>query len=167
MPARKLILVRHAHRETKDRRLDNSLSEKGWKQEALLRAHFFERCKNIPPKELDFQSSPKTRCVETIEALSKCLEKKLHIENLLTERQADEDSKAFQSRIDQFIDKFKSSEALIVFACSHGDLIPEIVRTTADIHLHIGKAGWVELSLEKNKWKIDELVAHWKDLKRL
>lgn len=63
------ILIRHAHRDTADRAQDNGLSKKGREQAKRLRKYFEER---FPEGEGDLVlvTSPKKRCVETIEPIA-------------------------------------------------------------------------------------------------
>lgn len=143
------------------------MDEKGTRQAELIKEHFHQRFQSMDPKELDFQTSPKKRCVETLEGLAKSLKKEAFITPLLDERQSGEDSKAFTKRIRSFLESFKQQKAEIVMACSHGDYIPSFIKLTTDLSTDIGKAGWIELSYENDQWRVEELVAHWKDIKKL
>lgn len=167
MPTRKLILTRHAHRDTSDRSVDNGLSEKGWKQEKLISKHFMGLLQNELPRNIEFESSPKLRCQETLKGLAKNLSKDLSINPKLDERLADEDAKKFNQRVRSFLHDFEKSEIPTLFACSHGDWIPEAVKIATDVSTQIGKAGWIELGYENDEWKILDLIAHWKDIERL
>ena len=79
-PLKKLILVRHAHRDTDVRTRDNGLSDKGKDQVKKLIEFGCERLKN---EEVAFFTSPKKRCQETIGPVAKEFKKEVIIDERL------------------------------------------------------------------------------------
>lgn len=135
----RLVLMRHAHRDrwTPDR--DNGLSEKGMVQ-AQERVHdvrrFFER-------ELRLWTSPRLRCIETLQPLASAFDRALMVQPLLNERQLDEDDRTFRARIRQALlvamDDLATSPATLV-VCSHGDWLPEAMRVLVGMPLAFQKS---------------------------
>ena len=136
---KRLILIRHANRDTDLPMLDNGLNDKGKKQvKQLVRfAH---------DKDLEgalFLSSPKKRCVETITPLAEALESTVKIEPNLSEGYS-------TKNLDAFIEKLKHEDAEVIVACSHGDWIPAFVQRLTGASISIKKAGWCEIELTGN-----------------
>ncbi len=83
---KKIILIRHAHRETgADRDRDNGLSEKGQKQAKNVAKFFKEYSSKTDTNPNTLYSSPKLRCQETLAPLSKLLNLPIAVEPLLDE----------------------------------------------------------------------------------
>src|SRR5262245_33981006 len=67
-----LILIRHGHRDNSRRELDNGLTEKGQSQAKNIRRFFAERFSGDEiGKGLWLVSSPKVRCMETLQPTAK------------------------------------------------------------------------------------------------
>lgn len=118
------LYIRHAHRETYDRSLDNGLSEKGHQQAEQL----VEVLEQVPgltrPKKI--LSSPKLRCLQTAEHLARWIGGEVIVEPLLDEQRPKEEAPAFFGRIAKFlVDHQKSSEVAFV---SHGDVLALMAR---------------------------------------
>src|SRR3989338_5726245 len=114
-----LILVRHAHRDTSQgREKDNGLSYKGKMQSERLKKYIYPLCKN---STVQLFSSPKKRCVETLNPLTKQLHKKIYLTPLLLEKNESETLKYFFGRIQKFFQIFRKNKAEITIACTHVD----------------------------------------------
>ncbi|MDB5037027.1 MAG: hypothetical protein JWQ35_555 [Bacteriovoracaceae bacterium] len=152
-----LIVVRHAHRDVIDPSEDNGLSEKGQKQAMAIKSFYI---KNFDSKEIKLFSSPKLRCQETLEPLSKYLNVKMEILDLL-----DESSQTKGGRIEERIMKFKTwwfKEAPpLMMICSHGDWIPTFFEQTLNQSTALKKGGWAELKLRSGKVSLEKLVQRW------
>jgi broad specificity phosphatase PhoE len=84
MKDRKLIIVRHAHRDTSSgRERDNGLSERGREQAKAVSRYFRER---FAKETALLLSSPKVRCIETLLPLSDRLDVEVQILDLLDEQ---------------------------------------------------------------------------------
>lgn len=146
MSDRRLIIVRHAHRDTSQgRSLDNSLSKKGWEQAASVAKDLSSKLKG---KKFVLISSPKKRCRETLQELAVALDCKIKISRLLDERDEDlETGSAFRKRIKKFVRWWENSKSSITVICSHGDWIPELTSMIQGEGLDLRKGEWVELEL--------------------
>jgi broad specificity phosphatase PhoE len=151
----RLILIRHAHRDTSDRESDNGLSEKGWEQAYELAKHFAKEFKDRKPRLL---SSGKRRCVETLEPISKVTGVKVEIDPLLMEQEHEERSARFQARIERFLEIWKESKEELTVACSHGDWIPAALRELTGEEVDLKKGAWAELVRQGSKVKLRELI---------
>jgi phosphohistidine phosphatase SixA len=139
-PRKRLILIRHAHRDLSDRDLDNGLSDKGHAQvKKLLKLADDE----LPKKpRATFMSSPKARCIQTIEPLAEAHGAELEICGWLDE------GDHLDSRVKEFTDWWRSSRAPeLTVICSHGDWIPLCLKVLTGVEQAIEKGGWAEVSL--------------------
>ncbi|MBN8553917.1 MAG: histidine phosphatase family protein [Deltaproteobacteria bacterium] len=134
-----LIILRHAHRDTSERSLDNGLDEKGIEQVARLKKFFAE---NYSVKNPQAFSSPKIRCQETIAAIGK-----FETMDLLDERDLKENEKEFLARVEKFMDWWKTEAADFCVICSHGDWIPTFLYKAIREPLDLKKAGLIEMNL--------------------
>lgn len=145
MSERRLILVRHAHRDKKQGRdVDNGLSKKGWKQEARFRKHWKKRLKG---RSVTFVSSPKLRCVETVAPLAAALDCDVGVMNLLDEQRNEESQLTFDGRIMKFIVWMKTQKVEYVVASSHGDWIPDCLALLGVGREEISKGDWRKIDL--------------------
>jgi broad specificity phosphatase PhoE len=136
MTHKRLIFIRHAHRDTEFYSRDNGLSEKGLKQvKSVVR---FARTREI--EDALFLSSPKLRCIETITPVAKDQESEVILEFRIGEGCSDAD-------LESFADWWKYEAPDLVLACSHGDVIPMLVKRITGADISIKKAGWCELEL--------------------
>lgn len=155
MSRRKLILIRHAHRD-KDlgQHADNGLSRKGRKQAIAVREYFEKKFKS---DSIFVISSPKKRCKETVKPIAKSLEAPFRVFKLLDEQRVrpPEPNGRFQGRIRRFL-KIWEDNGGIWIACSHGDWIPECLQLLGLPKKNIPKASWITLSQKKKEWKVEE-----------
>ncbi len=158
-----LYLTRHAHRDVSDRTQDNGLSAKGREQAEALRQHFKKICeeKGVP---LRFISSPKRRCVETLTPLAAEFNFVIEIDDRLDENHGGEDLAGFLRRISSFLVELNESKGLI-FACSHGDWIPEAMRLLVDQEIDLKKGAFTEVDISTQPPKLIQVVQSLKDSK--
>jgi broad specificity phosphatase PhoE len=145
-PEKILVLVRHAHRDTVSKKADNGLSPKGQKQALRLEVELASKFEEKPL----LISSPKKRCIETLEPLAEKLGQEVDIEPLLDEESPNEKSADFLDRIKAFANWWKTQAPKITIACSHGDWLPETVGLITGREADFVKSGWLLLTLESN-----------------
>ena len=153
-----LVLVRHAHRDTSNRELDNGLSDKGYEQAEKVRDYFVERFPKSSPLIL---SSQKTRCMQTVEPIAHKMKVPVKTSALLMEQAGDlpsETEKEFRTRIKKFCDSWMKSKEDLTIACSHGDWIPEALRYLVDTTTDLKKGGWAEIALIDGKPTLKYLI---------
>ncbi len=141
---KRLIFIRHAHRDTTDRELDNGLSEKGRSQVKKLVKLAREELGEKPfnQERIEFLTSPKRRCVETISPIAEELGGEIGISGLLDE------GDRLEKRVDEFLEWWRSPLApLVTVLCSHGDWIPLCLKRLTGQEQDISKGGWAEVSL--------------------
>ncbi|MBS1958912.1 MAG: histidine phosphatase family protein [Bdellovibrionales bacterium] len=140
--SKRLILIRHAHRDTDEPGKDNGLSGKGNEQVKRLLKFASDRLDDTDPM---FISSPKKRCQETLGPIAKMTGHKMEIDERLTEHGPTESTSLYLARIDEFLDhwKFECPDTTVV--SSHGDWIPIAVQRLTGAKIGLKKAGWVEI----------------------
>ncbi len=153
MAKRIFILVRHAHRDTDmGRSRDNGLSEKGRDQAKAFRDHFLE---TYGSKTALLLSSPKKRCLQTLEPLSHKIATPVEVEALLDEQSEGESFSDLEDRVSLFQAWREAEEAPLVVASSHGDWIPSFADKTVQQALPLKKGAWLTFEIsEKKKWKL-------------
>ncbi len=151
-----LIIVRHAHRDIvdSDRETDNGLSDKGKRQAKKIQKYFRERFKKETPLLI---SSPKRRCIETLEPIAK--KKKIEIaEHALLDEGGD-----LRTKVKNFIKQVEQKPDPIVMVCSHADWIDTFFDEMIGINSSLQKGGWLELSLESGQprltWMLQSVAA--------
>lgn len=146
-----LVLIRHAHRDTSQRALDNGLSEKGREQARWLKRFFTERFKVESFNDgLWIASSPKLRCLETVMPMAKAVGRSVDPHPDLDEQGARESRGAFELRIQSFLREWENSEVAIAIACSHGDWLPLAIHRVLGISGEMKKGSWFEVETEAN-----------------
>jgi broad specificity phosphatase PhoE len=138
---KRLILIRHAHRDTEVPSKDNGLSEKGEQQVKRLLRYFEKRIEG----EVRFLSSPKKRCRETLGPLVVRYGGELEIDGRLTETGPIERQEELLARLGEFMDEWKYQGPDLLVACSHGDIIPVLVERLTGARIGIKKCGVVEI----------------------
>ena len=143
---KRLIVIRHAHRNKPDGgAADNGLSKKG-KRQALWAAEHFRKVRVVGPTWV--ASSPKVRCVETVEEIAGIAKCRLKILKELDEQGPQESNKHFLERIKKFAAGWKESGPAYGVICSHGDWIPAFLEVIAHARVDLKKGGWLELEWE-------------------
>ena len=141
-----LILVRHAHRDTEDPSRDNGLSEKGKSQvEDLVR--YFETWvkREHDAVKVKCISSPKKRCIQTLEPIAEVLDRNLEIDGRISEVSPLETELQVRARLESFLEDWRSKNSEVTLACSHGDVIPLMVQMLTGARIGIKKAGLVQI----------------------
>lgn len=160
MRVKKIVLIRHAHRDVTDRSLDNGLSEKGHKQVQSLiqfterdRASLFKNAKSI-----EWFSSPKIRCVHTLTPLARHWGQRIEIEKRVDEQGAFEESREMKKRIQKMIEQWTLSESDLIIVCSHGDWIPLAIELWTGSSVSLKKCGWAEIGQDGNQMILVDLI---------
>ncbi len=162
-----LILVRHAHRETTLAQLDNGLSEKGLSQVESLKAYFKKRWVDEGLSGFRFLSSPKKRCLETIQPIAETVNQTVDTDPLLLEHGAGERYSDLSNRIENFLKDFFAHGQSVV-ACTHGDWIPEFARIVEGNAIHLRKSGVMVFKVNSSGGlKLVELITQWKSFENL
>jgi broad specificity phosphatase PhoE len=136
------LFIRHAHRDTEDRALDNGLSEKGRRQcEELVDELDRARPSRKPTRVL---TSPKLRCRETAEFVAAWAGVKLEIDERLDEQGPRETEKTFLKRVEEFYEKTRRDPG--VAFVSHGDVLPLLAQLGGLGRVDVKKAGYFWLT---------------------
>lgn len=117
--ARWQLFVRHAHRDTHDRSLDNGLSDKGRTQCDKLVRSLSARKPPLKPEKI--LSSPKLRCIDTAMALARWARVEVVVDARLDEQAPGESTREFEKRVKAFLERFED-EGEVAFV-SHGDVL--------------------------------------------
>lgn len=159
-----LILVRHAHRDNSHRELDNGLTEKGKKQAQWVRKFALGRMKeeNWDKGKIQLISSPKVRCVETLEPLGKSLELKVQASADLIEMQNRETVEQMDQRIHRFLRDWTSKSMPITIICSHGDWLPLAAFHLLGVSIDFKKGTWAEIEWHEGRAHLQWIVRSFK-----
>lgn len=151
-----LILLRHAQRQG----LDDALTEHG-KRQVEERGHFFFQ---VFGDQMDLMSSPKQRCLQSLETLGSLCKKPLQINEDLSERLDFEDSKAFEKRVQNALESrlSKSSWATTII-CSHSDWLFVGAKYLLDLQIQFLEGSWIHLVRDQSKWILKDFVSTDKD----
>lgn len=161
--SKRLIFIRHAHRDTSVRQLDNGLTDKGREQAKAIKRYFMSRFDEDDVKGgLWLVSSPKIRCVETLLPLSKSVGRAVDIHPHLNEGEAGEGGRALEARIQNFLNEWKQSKVETTVACSHGDWLPIAVHQLLGIYLDPKKGSWFELEWESDRAELAAYIPSFK-----
>lgn len=137
-----LILIRHAHRDTSQRELDNGLSKKGMIQARNL-AKKYQRLSFLEPPVL--LTSPKLRCIQTLEPIAEISQVPIEKNILLLEKDDYERMAHLQARVDQFLNGWKKSRHALTLVCSHGDWLPLAFQSLLGLEAEFKKGSWAEI----------------------
>lgn len=147
--AKTLVLIRHAHRDTSTRELDNGLDDKGRDQARNIKRFFTDRFADYDSaKGIWFVSSPKIRCIETLVPAAKSRNAEVDVHPGLDEKHFKESGSSFEERVNGFIAEWERSTATVTLACSHGDWLPVAVHRLLGLNLEHKKGAWLELERE-------------------
>lgn len=160
-----LILIRHGHRDNSRRELDNGLDDKGRDQAKAIKRFFTERfSKDDLGKGLWLVSSPKARCVETLQPLAKAIDRPVDIHPGLDEQNGREGSKGFEARVQAFLREWVDSKMQITVLCSHGDWLPVAAHQLLGISQDFKKGGWLEIDSENGSHVLRWYIPTFKHL---
>lgn len=141
-----LVLIRHGHRDNSQRELDNGLDDKGREQAKALRRFFTERFSGPDLEQgLWLVSSPKLRCVETLQPLAKSVARPVDKHPSLDEQSAKETGRDFETRVQGFLREWMESKVALTLVCSHGDWLPVASQQLLGISQAFKKGAWLEL----------------------
>lgn len=158
-----LILIRHAHRDTSDRSLDNGLSSKGKEQAKALRSFFADRFTQEEIRHgLWLVSSPKKRCIETLEPIAKYADRSVDIHPEADEAHEGEGPSAFTERVHQFLHEWSASKAPVTVISSHGDWLPVAVFHLLGIHQEMKKGSWLEVDWKYSRGYLKWYIPHFR-----
>ena len=143
-----IILIRHAHRDTTNRDLDNGLSDKGYKQVEILKKWLPEKIKEFETKTMVALSSPKKRCVETLTPVARKTLSPLETWEDLDEQASNESREKFWERIQHSIHEIHKRPEELAMVCSHGDYLPLFIFHLLGVNLELNKAGVCGLSTD-------------------
>lgn len=133
------IIIRHAHRnKTFGSDFDNGLSAKGRKQAKRLLKFYAKRFGSRPPWIL---CSPKLRCTETVQPIARKTRARIHLSEHLDE--GGNPSGKARALLREL--RGRSSKTIVL--CSHGDIIPALLKQLTRRELSLSKGGWAELEL--------------------
>jgi broad specificity phosphatase PhoE len=154
-----LIIIRHGSRDNSRRELDNGLDEKGKDQAKRIKRFFSSRFSQDDLKGgLWLVSSPKIRCVETLQPIAKALDRPVDIHPGLDEQSPREAGSGMEVRIQNFLSEWKKSGVGITVLSSHGDWIPMAVSRLLGLTIDPKKGSWLEIAGEGGlitlKWYI-------------
>lgn len=155
-----LILIRHAHRDTSQRELDNGLSEKGQRQTRRLVKYFQKRFRHEDwgADEVQFESSPKVRCLETLSPIAQIMGKTVNLEPRLTEQKPQEGFARFQARLQDYLKSWTESSASVTLICGHGDALPLMTYHLLGAAVDFKKAGFLELQWEAGQAHLKQFI---------
>jgi broad specificity phosphatase PhoE len=153
---RTLILVRHAHRKKLGPNprlasaLDNGISTQGRAQAKRVRDRFV---KTFGPKaQPTLLSSPKLRCLETLAPLAKKLDAAIEIRLGLDESP----DPIKQARA--FLQRWKKSRCKTTVICSHGDVLPALLKLTLGAPIELDKGAWCVLEWDSAGFRVASLL---------
>ncbi len=155
---RQLIIVRHAHRDKPSplgRKADNGISKKGQLQAKKV-ARLYRKLLGAQKAELI--SSPKVRCVETLEPLAKKLKTKIATHKGLDEQPDEETAEDYRETVGQFIKGWMKSNSPITMVCSHGDWIPVALDVLLGAGFELKKGGWAQFEYAQKKFDLKLIV---------
>ena len=151
-PEKYLFIVRHAHRDTTNRLLDNGLSAKGQQQAERVSEYLGTLLKSMNTgTSLKIETSPRLRCQETLAPLCKSLNREATINPLLDERSSTEGNYQLEARIKAFVEAWKRGDTRATVISSHGDWIPYAVPMLTGEALDLNKAGIAEIHWIQNR----------------
>lgn len=157
---RTLILIRHAHRDTSNRNLDNGLSDKGQKQVKRLVKYFQKRFRyeEWSVSNIKFESSPKLRCVQTLQPLAQIVGSQVIEQAELSEQNPNESFAKFQARLQNYLKRWIESDIPVLVVCGHGDTLPLMVFHLLGTAVDFKKAGFLELEWESGQAHLKQYI---------
>lgn len=144
-----LVLVRHGHRDNTTREIDNGLDEKGKEQAKCIKRYFLSRFSEEDLKTgLWLVSSPKLRCIETLQPLAKSLGRPVDVHPGLDEQNGREAGGAMEARVYDFLAEWKKSSVGLTVLASHGDWLPVAASRLLGLSFEPKKGSWLEIAIE-------------------
>lgn len=155
---RQLIIVRHAHRDKPaplGRKADNGISKKG-RGQAKKVARLYTKL--LGRQQAELISSPKVRCVETLQPLAKNLKTKIATHKALDEQSDEETVEDYRETVAQFIKGWMKSKSPVTIVCSHGDWIPLALDVLLGAGFELKKGGWAQFEYGQKKFDLKMIV---------
>ncbi|MGE0529372.1 MAG: histidine phosphatase family protein [Bdellovibrionales bacterium] len=141
-----LILIRHGHRDTSVRQMDNGLDKTGRAQAEAVGRFFRERFSSAQfANGLWLVASPKRRCVETLLPLAQDLGSSVETRSDLDEQAARESTESLHSRVHVFLQDWIASSVPVTVLSSHGDWLPLAVYHLIGLRQEPQKGSWTEI----------------------
>ena len=163
-----IVFIRHAHRDTEQRHIDNGLSEKGLKQAKRIAQFFDVRFDKMSfePKELLLVSSPKLRCLQTLKPIEVIARTQIKVSEDLLEAQQGETFDDLTARVSGFLKWWKAEGPALTLICSHGDWLPLAVHQLLGSVVYFKKGGWLELDWHEGQAHLRWYVPSFKHFLR-
>lgn len=158
---KRLLLVRHAHRDTADRGLDNGLSRKGARQARRLLSYWRRAFAEERPLVL---TSPKKRCVETVAGIGQAAGARLVMDKRLLDLAEREAGRARPRRLLDFLTWWKEQAPALTLACSHGDWIETFLKLSVGTRGGLKKGGLAEIRWDGKQAELAWLIQSFKNL---
>lgn len=158
---KRLIIIRHAHRDTATPSLDNGLSKKGKKQARRL-LNFYGRV--LPDARPLILTSPMKRCVETVEQLAAASGTRAVMDKRLLDLSGKEGRQTRPKRLVDFLSWWKEQAPALTIACSHGGWIDLFLKVTTGANSNLKKGGWAEISWQGKQAELVWLIQSFKNL---
>jgi len=151
-----LILLRHAHRDNSVRSKDNGLSEKGQRQSKWIRKFADKRFskKDVHDLKAQLVSSPKLRCVETLQPVAELWDLSLTVRKDLDEMLDRESTADFRARILTFKDWWVNEAPPLLFVSTHGDWLPVATDAFLGLPIVMKKGAWLELEWDQGHFDL-------------
>lgn len=160
---RRLILIRHGHRDTSQRSDDNGLTEKGQRQAAHLLRFFDLRLAEDPElSKVALLSSPKKRCLETLAPIAERLKKFTDVRSELDEQRPGERMESVDARIHKFIQTWTAKGADWTIVGSHGDIIPMMAFHLLGCSIDVKKGSWLEIEWQGEQGHLINYIRNFK-----
>ena len=152
-----LVLCRHGHRDNSKRELDNGLTDKGREQAKSIKRFFGDRFSADDLKRgVWFVSSPKLRCIETLQPTAKGLERSVDAHPDLDEQNSREGLPGLENRVKRFLSEWSASKVGITVVSSHGDWLPLATHMLLGIEQDFKKGAWLEI-----EWVSGQAYLKW------
>lgn len=151
--AKTLILIRHCHRDTSRRELDNGLSPKGQKQADWLAKFMAQRLEDEDwdKNQIELFSSPRLRCQETLKPLSEFLRRPVQVEKMLDEQSRMEGFESLTGRVQKHLKTWTTGHAGVTVWCSHGDWLPVAAFHLLGASVDFKKGCWCEVEWDSGR----------------
>ena len=158
--SKRVVLIRHGHRQVNAFDRDNALSEEGERQAVLLR-DFYARRFGRPLRSPRLYVSPKLRCRQTLLPLERYLGISSSIDDGLDE--SGNHSYSLAERVEHVLKRTLSGPDALTILCSHGDWIPVAVQQLVGLYLDPAKGSWTEFSVNPDgraelQWCVPDLA---------
>lgn len=145
-----VLIVRHAHRNKKDgRELDNGLSEKGFVQAKKIRKYIEKKFSDRKPVIV---SSPKRRCIETVEEIACRKSVEVKVSQLLDE------GGDIEKKVEQFVLQLKGCKGSPLIICSHGDIIPNLLERMTHTSVDLSKGGMARIEKKEGSYSLQGIL---------